>query len=69
MRWARSPLSACRRVATIESIGSSTRIEGSTLTNCEIGQLLGKIEVNRIDTRDEQEIARYAGVMEAVFES
>ena len=34
-------LSALRRVATIESIGSSTRIEGSKLTDKEIEKLLG----------------------------
>ncbi len=62
-------LQALRRVATIESIGSSTRIEGSTLTNREVELLLGKIEVSRMDTRDEQEVAGYAEAMETVFES
>ena len=33
-------LSALRRVATIESIGSSTRIEGSTLSDREVERLL-----------------------------
>lgn len=33
-------LSALRRVATIESIGSSTRIEGSKLSDREIERLL-----------------------------
>jgi len=33
-------LSALRRVATIESIGSSTRIEGSKLSDAEVGKLL-----------------------------
>ncbi len=61
-------LQALRRVATIESIGSSTRIEGSALTNREVERLLGKIEVNRFDTRDEQEVAGYAEAMETVFE-
>ena len=34
-------LSALRRIATIESIGSSTRIEGSRLTDREVEALLG----------------------------
>jgi Fic family protein len=34
-------LNALRRVATIESIGSSTRIEGSKLTDREVERLLG----------------------------
>ena len=60
-------LNALRHVATIESIGSSTRIEGSKLTNREVERLLGNIEVKRFSTRDEQEVAGYAGVMETVF--
>ena len=60
-------LSALRRVATIESIGSSTRIEGSKLTDREVEQLLANLEVKRFDTRDEQEVAGYAEVMDVVF--
>lgn len=60
-------LSALRRVATIESIGSSTRIEGSKLTDREVEQLLAKLEIKRFDTRDEQEVAGYAEVMDVVF--
>lgn len=62
-------LSALRRVATIESIGSSTRIEGSKLSDRKVEQLLANIEIKSFATRDEQEVAGYAGVMEAVFRS
>jgi len=60
-------LSALRRVATIESIGSSTRIEGSKLSDQEVSQLLANIEIKKFDTRDKQEVAGYAEVMETVF--
>ena len=60
-------LSALRRVATIESIGSSTRIEGSKLSDREVERLLANLEIKRFDTRDEQEVAGYAKVMEVVF--
>jgi Fic family protein len=60
-------LNALRRVATIESIGSSTRIEGSKLTDREVGRLLGNLEIKRFSTRDEQEVAGYAEVMETIF--
>lgn len=60
-------LNALRRVATIESIGSSTRIEGSKLTDREVEQLLSKLEIKKFDGRDEQEVAGYAEVMETVF--
>jgi Fic family protein len=62
-------LRALRRVATIESIGSSTRIEGSKLTDREVERLLGILEIRRFSTRDEQEVAGYADVIETVFKS
>ncbi len=60
-------LSALRRVATIESIGSSTRIEGAKLSDRDVERLLTNIEIRKFDTRDEQEVAGYAEVMEMVF--
>ncbi len=60
-------LTALRRVATIESIGSSTRIEGSKLTDREVERLLSNLEIKRFDTRDAQEVAGYAEVMDVVF--
>src|SRR5277367_6174924 len=60
-------LNALRRVATIESIGSSTRIEGSKLTDREVEHLLAKLAIKSFASRDEQEVAGYADVMETVF--
>ena len=62
-------LSALRRVATIESIGSSTRIEGSKLSDREVEQLLSNLEIGSFATRDEQEVAGYAELMDLVFSS
>ena len=62
-------LAALRRVATVESIGSSTRIEGSKLSDREVEQLLSKLEIKSFATRDEQEVAGYAEVMDQVFSS
>jgi len=62
-------LSALRRVATIESIGSSTRIEGSRLSDREVEQLLSNLEIKSFATRDEQEVAGYAELMDLVFAS
>jgi len=62
-------LSALRRVATIESIGSSTRIEGSKLSDREVEQLLSNLEIKSFATRDEQEVAGYAELMNLVFSS
>lgn len=60
-------LQALRHVATIESIGSSTRIEGNKLTDREVEQLWDKLKIMRFDSRDEQEVAGYAEVMETIF--
>lgn len=60
-------LSGLRKVATIESVGSSTRIEGAKLSDREVEELLGRIGVQPLHTRDEQEVAGYADVMEMVF--
>jgi Fic family protein len=62
-------LSALRRIATIESIGSSTRIEGSKLSDREVERLLSNLHIESFTTRDEQEVAGYAELMELVFES
>jgi Transposase DDE domain len=57
-------LNALRHVATVESIGSSTRIEGSKLTDREVERLLGSLEIRRFGNRDEQEVAGYCGPCE-----
>ena len=62
-------LSALRRVATIESIGSSTRIEGSKLSDKEVEKLLSGLSIQTFETRDEQEVAGYAELMDLVFGS
>ena len=62
-------LNALRHVATIESVGSSTRIEGSRLTDREVEKLLSKIQIKKFDSRDEQEVAGYAETMETIFHS
>ena len=68
-RLAPDRLSALRRVATIESIGPSTRIEGAKLSDAEVDRLLSRIDVRSFRSRDEQEVAGYAAAMELVFES
>ena len=62
-------LAALRRVAMIESIGSSTRIEGGKLSDQEVEHLLANLQIESFATRDEQEVAGYAEVMGLVFAS
>lgn len=62
-------LRALRQSATIESIGSSTRIEGVKLSNHEVERLLASLNQTSLATSDDQEVAGYARVMERVIES
>jgi Fic family protein len=74
-RWATTQalapdrLAALRQVATIESVGSSTRIEGVKLTNSEVEALLRGVKTYSFKSRDEQEVAGYAELMEMIFAS
>lgn len=62
-------LSALRRVATIESVGSSTRIEGAKLSDREVEALLSNLKHYSFKSRDEEEVAGYTETMEMIFES
>lgn len=62
-------LNALRKVAAIESIGSSTRIEGAKLSDAQVETLLSNLEKTSFLTRDEQEVAGYAEAMDLVFEA
>lgn len=59
-------LSALKKVATIESIGSSTRIEGAKLLDSEVAALLARVDNKGFQTRDEQEVAGYAFVCKEI---
>jgi len=61
-------LTSLRRIATIESVGSSTRIEGSKLSDAEVEKLLSGLQTKTFDSRDEQEVAGYADAMTMIFE-
>jgi len=62
-------LATLRVLATIESIGSSTRIEGSKLTDTEVSALMEGLDSASFRNRDEQEVAGYAKVMAQIHES
>ena len=59
-------LSTLRVLATIESIGSSTRIEGARLSDPEVSALLEGLDVRSFRSRDEQEVAGYAKAMQLI---
>src|SRR5690348_10043191 len=61
-------LQALKKSATIESIGSSTRIEGAKLSDAEVAALLSRIDLKSFKNRDEQEVAGYSYACEQIFE-
>ncbi len=46
-------LQSLRRIATIESAGSSTRIEGAKLSDQEVEKLVGRLGTESFQSRDE----------------
>lgn len=62
-------LNSLRKIATIESVGSSTRIEGAKLSDYEVDTLLSNIEIKSFKSRDEEEIAGYAKTINIIYEN
>ena len=60
-------LKELRYMATIESIGSSTRIEGATLTDKEVEKLLKSVKVSKFKSRDEQEVVGYYEALDIIL--
>jgi Fic family protein len=62
-------LKELRKIATIQSIGSSTRIEGSSMTDTEIASLIKNLKISKLQTRDEQEVGGYYDTLETIIEN
>ncbi len=62
-------LKIMKRVATIESVGSSNRIEGNQMTDAEVEALFSQIGKKSFQSRDEEEVAGYADLINTIFES
>ena len=62
-------LKELKQIATIESIGSSTRIEGSTMTDEEVKNLIETVKITSFKTRDEQEVFGYYDVLSLILDS
>jgi Fic family protein len=61
-------LKELRKIATLQSIGSSTRIEGSIMTDAEIATLIKNLKISKPQTRDEQEVVGYYDTLEVIIE-
>ncbi len=62
-------LSLLKKSATIESIASSTRIEGVKLTDEQVETLLSKVKRKSFKSRDEEEVVGYSDAMDLILEN
>ena len=62
-------LRTLRTLATIESIGSSNRIEGNKLSDREVEEFLSRINRKSFASRDEEEVAGYAELMNDIYDN
>ncbi len=61
-------LKELRKIATIESTGSSTRIEGARIRDQEVKKLLASIKKARFESQDQQDVAGYYEAREVVLD-
>lgn len=62
-------LKQLKSIATIRSVGASTRIEGSKMSDEEVEVLLSKIDITKLEDRDSQEVAGYFEAMEQITQT
>jgi Fic family protein len=62
-------LKQLKSIATIRSVGASTRIEGSKMSDEEVDVLLKDLEIEKLEDRDSQEVAGYFEVLDIISES
>jgi Fic family protein len=58
-----------KSIATIRSVGASTRIEGSRMTDKEVEVLIENISLTTLTERDQQEVAGYFETLDIIAES
>lgn len=62
-------LKELKTIATVRSIGASTRIEGSKLSDAEVEVLIENLDINKLTERDQQEVAGYYDALNLIAES
>jgi Fic family protein len=62
-------LKQLKAIATVRSVGASTRIEGSKMSNEEVDVLLNNLSIDKLEDRDSQEVAGYFEVLDFIAES
>src|SRR5690606_8521124 len=65
----RQSLKKLKSIATVRSVGASTRIEGSKLTDEEVDILLKNMDISKLQERDEQEVVGYYEALDVIDEN
>lgn len=69
-REGRQTLKQLKSIATVASVGASTRIEGSKMTNDEVKALIfDNIKIEKLVERDQQEVIGYFRALDIISES
>lgn len=62
-------LKQLKSIATVRSVGASTRIEGSKMSDEEVNILLKEIDISKLEDRDSQEVVGYFEALDIISES
>lgn len=62
-------LKQLKAIATVRSVGASTRIEGSKLSDAEVEVLVEKMDISKLEERDQQEVFGYYETLNTIAES
>lgn len=68
-REGKQTLKELKSVATVESTGASTRIEGSRMSNAEVAKFVDDISIDKLQERDKQEVLGYYNVLDIITAS
>ena len=62
-------LKQLKSIATVRSVGASTRIEGSKMSDEEVEVLLKEIDITKIEDRDSQKVVGYFKTLDLISDS
>ena len=62
-------LKQLKSIATVRSVGASTRIEGSRMSDEEVKVLIDKLSISKLEDRDSQEVAGYFNALDIISDS
>ena len=61
-----SSLKELKAMATVSSVGASTRIEGSKMSDEEVDVLIQTMDITKLEDRDSQEVVGYFEVLDLI---